>query len=55
MRKYHWYRSKHKSKADKQVGEHYGYKDEPTYEVIEKFDLRFIDKCTLDDLFDRYF
>ena len=37
------------------ISNHFGYEEEPTYEDIEKYDLRFIDRCTLDELFDKYF
>lgn len=37
------------------ISNHFGYKTEPPYKDIEKYDLRFVDRCTLDELFDKYF
>ena len=53
---YYWYISRHDPPADKTINfSHYGYEEEPEYEVIEQYDLRFVGKETLDALFDRYF
>ena len=37
------------------VSNHFGYEEEPPYADIEKYDLRFVDRCTIDELFDKYF
>lgn len=37
------------------VSNHFGYLKEPPYTDIEKYDLRFVDYCTTDELFDKYF
>lgn len=61
MTKYYWYQAHQNiyprpQLADvKIVGNHFGYTEEPPYKDIEKYDLRFVDKCTLDELFDKYF
>ena len=35
------------------VSNHFGYSKEPPYEDIEKYGLRFVDRCTTDELFDK--
>lgn len=51
MTKHFWYFSKHMPKADvvfsKKNISLYGYIEEPDYEFIEKYDLRFFDYDTL--------
>lgn len=37
------------------ISNHFGYLNEPPYKDIEKYDLRFVDRCTIDELFDKYF
>ena len=50
---YYWYYSRNMPKADvvfsKKNLRLYGYADEPEYEFIEKYDLRFLDIGTLDE------
>ena len=55
LRKLYWYNSKRNPKADKVVGGLYGYKNEPDYETIEQYDLRFVAYETFDEVCDRYF
>jgi len=53
--KFHWYTSTQQPPADKIAGGLYGYENEPNYETIEKYDLRFISYETWDKVADRYF
>ena len=57
MTKYFWYLSKHTPKADVVFsGKNpilYGYMDEPGYEFIEEYDLRFFDYDTLGKVVDK--
>lgn len=61
MNNYNWYRAHQNVYPRPQlldvkiVSNHFGYKSEPPYEDIEKYDLRFVDHCSLDELFDKYF
>lgn len=61
MTKYNWYKA-HQNiyprpvlQSVKIISNHFGYSNEPPYEDIEKYDLRFVDVCTTDELFDKYF
>lgn len=36
------------------VNNHFRYENEAPYEDIEKYDLRFVDRCTVDELFDKH-
>ena len=53
--KLYWYTSKGKPPADKVAGGLCGYIKEPSYEFIEKYDLRFVAHETWDKVTDRYF
>ena len=61
MTKRYWYKAHQNTHPRprltdvKIVSNHFGYKDEPPYKDIEKYDLRFVDRCTIDELFDKYF
>ena len=37
------------------VSNHWGFEDAPSYEQVETYELRYVDTCTTDELFDRYF
>ena len=52
---YHWYTSTQRPPADKVAGEMYGYEEEPSYELIERYDLRFVAQETWDEVTSRYF
>lgn len=60
MTKYNWYKAhqnyypRPRLTDVKIVSDRFGYKTEPPYEDIEKYDLRFVDRCTTDELFDKY-
>lgn len=57
---YNWYKA-HQNVTSKiptgakRINDHLGYISEPPYEHVEEYDLRYVDKCTMDELFDRYF
>lgn len=53
--KLYWYIARRKPKADKAADGMYGYVDEPDYETIEKYDLRFVMRESWDDVTGRYF
>ena len=53
--KIYWYTSTQRPPADKVAGGLYGYEEEPSYETIEKYDLRFIAHETWGKVTDRYF
>ena len=53
--KYYWYTSTQRPPADKVAGGLYGYAEEPSYETIEKYDLRFVAYETWDEVTERYF
>ena len=55
--KLHWYicTQPEKPTCDKIVGNHYGFEVEPSYEVIEKHDLRKVGHETFEELCNRYF
>lgn len=52
---YHWYSSKDNPPADKVAGGLYGFVEEPSYETIEQYDLRFVAYETWDKVTDRCF
>ena len=53
--KFYWYTAKERLNADKVAGGLYGYEVEPPYEIIEKYDLKFVAYETFDELTERYF
>lgn len=52
---YYWYRASSRPPADKFVNNFYGFKEKQEYMQCELYDLRIVDRCTLDELFDKYF
>ena len=53
--KIYWYTSTQRPPSDKVAGGLYGYEEEPDYETIKKYDLRFVAYETWDKITDRYF
>lgn len=55
LRKLYWYTATQHPPADKVAGGLYGYEEAPSYETIERYDLRFIAHETWDEVTSRYF